>query len=921
MTIGRALLLACLAPVLLLAQDRGSSAVRLLRVPLPADLTGEWSYTIETDPGVRAIGIASGTLTATRSAPLLVSLQLSSQLDAGLREVGRVVLRQGTAARALPLAVHIAAQRALEMHAAIPLRMAASGEDVELLFTLRNGGNTADSVVLDVRAPDAWGATVRGVTRLVVDPRAALPVRIALRVPTSIQAGGTAVVVRAVGLTAVAEAQSLVEVAGTRGQSTRGEALRLTSSLTMVGSSSGSTQQVAALELGGAIAPGVSIQGTLAGAVDFRDPGLVRGGSTVGIPLGGTSIGVSTRYGSLQVGRVGLQLPELAGRSLGGEGATLTLNGIGSLSLAAVRSETNRSMQGAVTWRSTTDGPLRVEAAASRLRLGALGLGAERALTAVSVGARYAVAPNAVVGLTVADRRTGTEGGMGLALDAAWDGARGRARFQAQHAPGGSNALAVARDNVTAEGMVRFSEAWTVTAHGWGSQDGDDLVGASRSFGGSIAPARRFGRSGQFGAMLGASGFRVGREGMLQGALDTDLGVQASTTFGIARVDLEASQRMQERWARGTTLDVQDRLSRVAVRSGVSMAGAAGSLALRTSYAAATAAQASELGFQLQASELRPIRAWAWLALEGSVSRSYLGTAAMDNARAALRAQLPGEFAVIAGVEHEAWQGQRLVPARTAFALRVVRNTFAATGDRWRQRMGVVFEDLDDDGVRDEGEPAVPEVTIRAGSTIVTTDHLGRYRLPIDGAMPELDVRSLRLDQRPGRRAADERWAIPVRTVARLEVAILKPRTPIVTASSASRPTTSVVSVRNAEGREWRVVANADGVARFDALPIGEYVISAAATESPTALRVDDRAVVVARGSALPGVPAQRIELVPQGRLIKMATGEGLGVNAMLNGAAAPTSTTVGGTQQKQQQQQQRQQQRQQQQQQQRQQQ
>ena len=63
------------------------------------------------------------------------------------------------------------------------------------------------------------------------------------------------------------------------------------------------------------------------------------------------------------------------------------------------------------------------------------------------------------------------------------------------------------------------------------------------------------------------------------------------------------------------------------------------------------------------------------------------------------RAQLPGEFAVVAGVEHEAWRGQRLVPSRTSFALRVVRNTFAATGDRWRQRTGVVFEDLDDDGV------------------------------------------------------------------------------------------------------------------------------------------------------------------------------------------------------------------------------
>ncbi len=910
----RALLLAVLAPVLLVAQDRGSSAVRLLRVPVPSDLHGAWTYAVETEPGVRVISASSGMLDASQRAPLLVSLQLGSQLDAGRREVGRVVFRQGSTARTVPIELTVTAQRALELHAAIPLRMATSGEDVELLFTLRNGGNAADSVALDVHAPAAWGAAVRGVTRLVLDPRAAMPVRVSLRVPTSVQAGGAAIIVRAVSAAGVVEAQSLVEVAGTRGQRSTADALRLTSSLTMVGSSTGTAQQLAALELGGAIAPGLFINGTLSGAIDFRDPGIVRGSATVGTPLGGTSIGLSSKYGSVQVGRVGLRLPELAGRSLGGEGAALTIDGLGSLAIGAVRNPTDRALQGAMTWQSTGDGPLRVEAAASRLQLGSTGLGVDRALSAVSIGARYAVAPGAVVGLTLADRRSGTEGGLGVAIDAEWEGARGRGRLQALHAPGGSSALAIARENVTAEAMLRLSERWALNTNGWSSADGDPVVGSSRSFGASVAPTHRIGQTGQIGATLGVSGFHVGRDGMLQGATDLDFGLGASAALGFARVDLEATQRQQDRWARGATLDVSDRLSRVALRSGVSMHGAAGALSLRTNFAAATATQASELGFQVQGSELRPVRGWPWLSLEGGITRNYLGTAAMDNARAALRAQLPGEFAVVAGVEHEAWRGQRLVPSRTSFALRVVRNTFAATGDRWRQRTGIVFEDLDDDGVRDAGEPAVPEVTVRSGSTVVTTDHLGRYRLPLDAAMPELDVRSLRLDQRPGRRSSDEKWAIPVRTVARLEVAILKPRTPLVTTSAASRPTTSVVTVRNAEGREWRVVANTEGIARFDALPIGEYVISAAGAESPTALRVDDRAIVVARGSALPGAPAQRVELVPQGRLIKMATGEGLGVNALLNGTASPAASAVGGTQQKQQQQQQQQQQRQQQQ-------
>jgi len=47
---------------------------------------------------------------------------------------------------------------------------------------------------------------------------------------------------------------------------------------------------------------------------------------------------------------------------------------------------------------------------------------------------------------------------------------------------------------------------------------------------------------------------------------------------------------------------------------------------------------------------------------------------------------------------------------------------------------GVVFEDVDGDGVRDEGEPGLAEVRVSNGRDVVRTDDEGRYRLAVDDA-------------------------------------------------------------------------------------------------------------------------------------------------------------------------------------------
>ena len=886
-------LLLLLGPALGHAQRTGdaTASVRILRITPPADAgAGRWTYTVEMDAGARIIGAASGTTAADGRTPVLLTVQTFAHLEAGRRDIGRVVFRRGTQQIETPIVLEVAARRALELHAAMPLRVAAIGEDVELLYTLRNDGNAVDSVALDLRAPAGWGAALSGPRTLVVPAATSLPVRVMVHLPTSLQSGGTVIQLRALGLAGMAEAQSIVEVGATRAAAT-GEALHLSTSVTQVGGDAAASRNVAALEVNGTILPGVQLSAVAVSPISMADATLVRGASTVGLPVTGSTVRLSSARGALQLGRVGLQLPELAGRTIGGEGLALSVVGRGTLGLAAVRDEAGRMTQGALTWADAM-GPVSIAAAAVRLRTAGLGIGAARELTAVSLGARYATTAGTTLGLEVADRRTGDAGGVGAAADLGWVGSTGRAHVRVQHAPGGVAGLATARDAVTGESMLQFGDRWSVAGHGWLTRDGDRDVGGITSFGGGIAPTRRVGETADLGLTLATSGYSMARLGVTQGSVDTEVGLRGSGVLGDARWELEGLQRLQDRSTTGATVRLTERSSRLALRSGLSLTGRSGTVALRGGFAEATPTQASELSFGVQASELHPLRRLPWLSIEGAVTRSYLGLSAMDNARVALRAALPGDFVVIAGVEREAWTGTQLLPARSAFALRLVRSATAATGDRWRSRTGVVFEDLDDDGVRDADEPVVPGVTLRSGTTVVATDRLGRFRLPVDGETPEIDVRSLRLDQRPGRRATGEQWAIPVRTVGKLEVAVLRPTARVV-ALTPTAPQTVVVTVRNRQGQEWRGVVGPEGVAKFDALPIGDYIVSAANAQAGTALRVDDVAIVVARGSALPGASAQRVELVPRDRPIKLQAGDGLGVGSLLSTAGAGTTAAA----------------------------
>jgi len=600
--------LAAVLPLALSAQrPRGTdaSAVRIVRVAAPAD-TGSWEYQVTLGPDARALSAVAGRTAGART-PMAVTLQLGAQLNAGRQTVGMVTFTRGTQRVESPLVVEVAATQAIALHAASALAISNAGEDIALLFTLRNEGNAPDSLALVLDAPGGWSANILGARALTLAPGGSALVRVTVTPPAALAAGGTLIQLRAVGRTAVAQAQTTVEIGATRGQGD-GEALRVNGSLSYLGGSNNLARNIVSMSVAGPIAKGIDVSGEIVSPINQRDALAVRGASTVGLPVAGSHLRFSGAHGSVELGRVSLRLPELAGRAVGGDGVALSLRGPGVLGAAVVADETGAFTQGALTWAGGR-GPLTMEAAAVRLRSGGIGISDARTLDALAVSARVQMNEGTSVGFELADRKSAMSHDIGLAADLAWEGAAGRAAVRVQHAPGGAAALALARDAVSAESMLRLNENWSVSGHGWYARDGATRAVSLSSVGGAFNPSRRIGRTGEIGLLLSTAGFSSQNDGTQQSSLDTEIGLRAAGLVRSVRWEFEGTTRAQERRTQVQSVSLTERADRLSVRSGLTMPSRVGTLSARGGFAAANTTQASEATFEVQASELRPIRA------------------------------------------------------------------------------------------------------------------------------------------------------------------------------------------------------------------------------------------------------------------------------------------------------------------------
>lgn len=178
---------------------------------------------------------------------------------------------------------------------------------------------------------------------------------------------------------------------------------------------------------------------------------------------------------------------------------------------------------------------------------------------------------------------------------------------------------------------------------------------------------------------------------------------------------------------------------------------------------------------------------------------------------------------------------------------------------------GIVFQDLNGNGKRDEDEPGLRGVVLTREGIKARTGHDGRYRF-IDRTRGRVRIDASTLPQGWVLEDDPEKFAnggdVALVTTSEVEVA-LQVRPDSLGHVPQVDLTTAIVFARDRQGREWEARRPAPDIAVFDALPIGDYQIVFDGSQLSLPLRAAESPTVQVRGQS------QHITLPLSGRPIR----------------------------------------------------
>jgi hypothetical protein len=366
-----------------------------------------------------------------------------------------------------------------------------------------------------------------------------------------------------------------------------------------------------------------------------------------------------------------------------------------------------------------------------------------------------------------------------------------------------------------------------LSASGWRSSDAGALARAMRSSGWAVQPQISVSDRTSMSLRMQASDFDMAGAGTTlrtsEHALSAVVSTRRTTLYGSGSFGVGTDARASANTATAMTFD--ERL----VRSTTEMIGgwtsALGTIELdasaeRNLSGTGLTPDRSRVGVRLDRVAVYPN--WSGLYVSGSVQRTgWLGErqrATIGNLT--LSGELPYGLRATLGVQHNSF----FAPATGRWTTALGIERAIVLPQPRRRRRGVVYEDLNGNGLRDEGEPGFAGAVVRSGTASVATTADGNFRLPATGR-PAVDGRSLPAGWLPGATPATG-----TRTSADLAVvptSVIEVELVPVASSDGRMPASDVraadVMARDAADHLWMARQMPGGVAVFDALPPGDY--------------------------------------------------------------------------------------------------
>ena len=793
----------------------------------------------------------------------------------------------------VPIQIDVSLVRNIGLHTGAGPFNAQAGSDIVLPFEIANSGNAVEQVDARLTLPDGWSARELRQPPLTIAPGETMKRRIRLKVPALSSTGSSFVQVELLsGSDTLAAETMTVEVFNSSSIGSQAGPL-ITTAYSGAVDENGKANQLMTLSASGALFDSVRIDAHASGGSLFG-----AAASNTFAHLGSyqstASMTLTAPSAQLSLGNTGTSFSDLTGLYPYGQGALVNVRhpdwnvlALGAYSMPTGIATERKPMFGLRGEHQVGIAQL----SASVTHLADAGP-SPRQLDAAGLGVALPAPLGSTFKAEIAERRFDTGSGLGWSSALVRMAGESSEELRATHAPGGSDAFARATNELIANASERLSSRVSITGSAWRTTDATSVFSGLKSNGFSFRPQYTFfgatsvaleARSYLFDA---ASRPTPGASGGAFGNREQQIGINFSTY--VHQYYLNSTAYLGNVTRTVTPLGlatISDRTPRNYWTANAGWSSAAGLIEVQTRIEQTR----DRGGFVNQQSQFG-VRAdqvvLPWLAGvrgEAELQRvNGFGNEQSSIVRAGLAVPLINGFALKVDAERNSIFHSVGGSVPWIFGIRL-EHAITVPMLRMPGTSGYVFEDLNGNQRRDDGEPGVAGAIVRRGSETAVADASGKYRVAGDVRQAvAIDEASL-----------PDGWT--ANSVGRGDLGVSLTTTAAVELVVAARSGISDVKVdlakahviaRDSAGREWGALMTGPTTATFQSLPVGTYALDFDLSElsEPLVPRTPVPVLIVS------GKESRSITITLDPRPIRMWNGSGKTGNTQ-KGSDAPSTT------------------------------
>jgi hypothetical protein len=749
---------------------------------------------------------------------------------------GRVVAAEahfsalGSPTLVVPIEIDVSLVRKVLLREAKGPLNAQAGSDVVVPLEIVNAGNAVETIDPQLDLPSGWAAREirQGAVRL--SPGETAKRRVRLKIPALSSTGSSFVhVILLAGRDTLVAETLTVEVfnSSTIG---RESGPLITSAVSQAIDENGQPNRVLSLTATGALYDSVHVDARIS-------QGSALGGAAsnafahLGTYQSSATVSFSAPWGQLSLGNTGTSFSDVAGLYPYGQGVLLHLQhptwsvlGMGALSMKLPAYTERKPMLGLRVEHQL--GVAQIDASATHLQDTGP---SPRQLDAFGVGAAVPAFLGSTFKAEIAERRFAGGDGLGWSSELVRLASQGNEELRVTHAPGGSDAFARATDEVVANVSERVASRGLISASAWRTTDQTSLFSGLRSNGFSLRPQIDLvrgtslaleARTYQFDATTRPT---ASATEAAFGTREQQLGISLSTYLRQYYLNTAGFLGNVTRTVTplGQTV-ISDRTPRNYWTTNAGMTGASGLVELQMRIE-----QTRDRGGFVNQQSLYGIRGeqvvlpwFGGIRGEGELQRvNGFGDEKSSIMRAGLAVPIVNGFAFKIDAERNSIFHS--VSGKVPWVLGVrIEHSLMVPMLRTPGSAGYVYEDLNGNQHRDDGEPGVAGAIVRRGGETAVADANGKYRVGGDSRQPiTIDEASLP-DGWSSNGAGSGDIGVTLSTSAEIELVVAR-RSGISTVQvDLSR---AHVIARDSAGREWAAIMTGPTTATFQSLPVGAY--------------------------------------------------------------------------------------------------